>query len=184
MDESFASDVSASSGSSFVSAASALSFGGPTKRKKARGPRRIRAQARVAAEVEEEKRKAFDLTRRAEEERTEIESERQKLKEEKDRIEREKRDFAMEKSKMEVRVADFRPVGKHVPTACGTQPGQIPASGHQSRRVLHSTGHVPVLDGVQRQQPAGAYRGLPVDYGHRESYLRPLRRYSSSSGRE
>ena len=61
-----------------------------------------------------------------------------------------------------------------MPTACGTQPVQMPASGHQSRRILfsHSTGQVPELDGVQRRQLVVAYEGLPADYGHREPYLR------------
>ena len=78
-------------------------------------------------------------------------------------------------------MADPRPVGEHLLTAGGTRPGQMrpgqmPSSGHLSRRTIvpHSTGGISVLDGVQYRQPVGAYAGLPVDYGRREPYLRPF----------
>ena len=67
-----------------------------------------------------------------------------------------------------------QPAGLPSSVGTGDKPGPFPALEHQSRRVLstHSTGGIPILDGVQRWQPVGAYSGLPVNYGRRDPTLR------------
>ena len=89
--------------------ASQLASGPPKKKgSKKRGPRRIRAQARLVAEVvqvkelaAEEKKKALDERRRVEEERNEIESEIEKMKDEKEKMKKEKEELEKERKKME-----------------------------------------------------------------------------------
>ena len=131
----------------------------------------------------EEKRKALDERRRVEEERIEMESELQKCREERARMKRKKEEMDKEKKRIEeVRSCQGtqsvgQPAGKPSLPGSGTQPGPLPeVSERRSRRVFvpRSTGGVPILDGVKRRQPVGAYGDLPLDYGRREPFLRPF----------